>query len=133
MRRVLIVDDHRSTRESLAIGMHAVGFEADTAAGAAAALALATEREYNVIVSDVRMPEVDGITLCRQLSLIHPGLRFVLMTAYEVTAVESEAVRALGATLLIKPVTAAALAACFGAGPSDRPEVPANTKAIGRP
>lgn len=112
MPRVLIVDDHRNTRESLAIGMLVVGFEADTAPDAAAALALAAERDYDVVVSDVRMPEIDGITLCRQLSAIHPGLRFVLMTAYEVSPAESDAVRALGATLLIKPVTIAALAAC---------------------
>jgi DNA-binding NtrC family response regulator len=110
--RVLIVDDHRSTRESLAIGMLVVGFEADTAPDAARALALAAEREYDVVVSDVRMPEVDGITLCRQLAAIHPGLRFVLMTAYEVSPAESTALRALGATLLIKPVTITALTAC---------------------
>ncbi len=112
MPRVLIVDDHRNTRQSLAIGMLVLGFQADTASCAAAALALAAQRPYDVIVSDVRMPDVDGITLCRQLRAAHPGLRLVLMTAYEVSPAEGDAVRALDATLLIKPVTITALAAC---------------------
>ena len=133
MPSVLIVDDHRNTRESLAIGMAVAGFETETAASAPEALACAARREFDAVVSDVRMPGIDGIALCRALRAAWPGVRLILMTAYEVTALESEAVRALGATLLIKPVTAAELAAGCDAWPSERPAVPASPKPIGRP
>lgn len=133
MPSVLIVDDHRNTREALAIGMIVAGFEAHTASSASEALASAAHREFDAVVSDVRMPDVDGIQLCRALRAVRPAVRLILMTAYEVTAAESEAIRALGATLLIKPVTAATLVACCGPGPHARPDVPADPKPIGRP
>jgi DNA-binding NtrC family response regulator len=111
VRRVLIVDDHRNTGESLAIGLDAVGLHADAASSAAEAVSLAERYAYDVVVSDVRMPGVDGITLCQNLLARYPSLRVVLMTAYDLSPGEHEAVRALGAALLIKPVTAATLAA----------------------
>jgi DNA-binding NtrC family response regulator len=133
LARVLIVDDHRNTRESLAIGMTVLGIEADTASGVMEALNLVRLRTYDAIVSDVRMPDLDGISLCRLLRESNPGLRLILMTAYEVTPAENNAVRELEATLLIKPVTAAELAACCcGAESPHHLERPARSRMPGQ-
>ncbi len=116
MLRVLIVDDHRNTREALQIGLATTGITSDTAAGAAEALALAARTRYDAAICDVRMPGVDGITLGTKLRARDAALQLLFMTAYEVGPAEDGVVGRLGGRLLIKPVTAAAVAAALGVG-----------------
>lgn len=116
MLRVLIVDDHRNTREALQIGLATSGIASDTAASAAEALALAEHTRYDAAICDVRMPGVDGITLGSRLRAQDAALRLLFMTAYEVGPAEDGVVARLGGRLLIKPVTASAVAAALGAG-----------------
>ena len=62
------------------------------------------------MICDVRMPDVDGITLGSRLRAMDPTVPLIFMTAYEVAPAEEEALRTLKATLLIKPVTATRIA-----------------------
>lgn len=110
--RVLVVDDHRNTRETLALGLALHGFESDTAGCAADALTRLSERHYDWIVSDVRMPGTDGIALVRAARRYRERLGVILMTAYDVTPGERVLIGELGAALLIKPVTVDTVAAC---------------------
>lgn len=110
MRRVLIVDDHRNTRESLALGFPLYGCQADAAANADEALDCLQTAAYDCVVSDVRMPGRTGVELARILRERFPKVRLILMTAYELTPEETEAAMELGVVLLIKPVTAEKLA-----------------------
>ena len=84
--------------------------KSDTAATAAEALALADRTRYDAAICDVRMPEVDGITLGAVLRARDTALRLLFMTAYEVGSAEDGVVARLGGRLLIKPVTAAVVA-----------------------
>jgi CheY-like chemotaxis protein len=106
----LIVDDHRNTRESLALGFPLHGCQADAAANADEALGYLQTGAYDCVVSDVRMPGRTGVELAQILHERFPKVRLVLMTAYELTAEESAAALALGVVLLIKPVTVEKLA-----------------------
>jgi CheY-like chemotaxis protein len=110
VRRVLIVDDHRNTRESLALGFPLYGCQADAAASADEALGYLQSGAYDCVVSDVRMPQRTGVELARILHERFPQVRVILMTAYELAPEETEAAMALGVVLLIKPVTAEGLA-----------------------
>ncbi len=110
MRRVLIVDDHRNTRESLALGFPLYGCQADTAANAEEALRWLEAGAYDCVVSDVRMPGTTGVELAGILRDRFPGVRIILMSAYELTAEETATAAAHDVLLLIKPVTAEALA-----------------------
>lgn len=116
MLRVLIVDDHRNTREALQIGLATSGISADTAASAAEALVLAARTRYDAAICDVRMPGVDGIALGTRLRARDAVLRLLFMTAYEVGPAEDGVVARLDGRLLIKPVTAATVAAALGVG-----------------
>jgi len=111
--RVLVVDDHRNTRESLAAGLRSLGCEADTAGGGADALARVQRASYDWIVCDVRMPGMSGIDLARALRARAPDLGLVLMTAFETSAAENILIEDIGAILLIKPVTADQLLADY--------------------
>lgn len=108
--RVLVVDDHRNTRESLALGLTLLGHESDVAASAAEALARLEERSYRWLVTDVRMNGTNGLELAPVARARQPHLGLILMTAYDVTEDERRVIETLGALLVIKPVTAAALA-----------------------
>lgn len=108
--RVLVVDDHRSTRESLALGFKRLGHSADVAAGAADAIEKLRDQTYAWLVCDVRMPGASGIEVATAGRQCQPQLVLVLMTAYDVSEDERRIIETLGGTLVIKPATAAALA-----------------------
>jgi CheY-like chemotaxis protein len=108
--RVLVVDDHRSTRESLALGFKRLGYAADVAASGADALEKLDSQTYEWLVCDVRMPGASGIEVASAGRRCQPHLVLILMTAYDVAEDERHVVESLGGTLVIKPVTASALA-----------------------
>jgi DNA-binding response OmpR family regulator len=115
--RVLVVDDHRSTRESLALGFTRLGHVADVAANATDAIEKLQEQSYAWMICDVRMPDASGIDVAVAARKRQPQLALILMTAYEVSEHERRILEALGGALVIKPATAAALATrCAGMG-----------------
>ena len=110
MLRVLIIDDHRNTRESLVMSLPLYGCQADAAADAEDALLQVEARGYDWVVSDVRMPGANGVELAQILRKRFPQLGVILMTAYELSPEEAAIALALGIVLMIKPVTAEMLA-----------------------
>jgi two-component system response regulator MprA len=79
--RVLLVDDDRAIRESLARALDLEGYEVITAADGAAALDLAREQHPDVIILDVMMPSVDGLTVCRVLRFEQDRTPVLMLTA----------------------------------------------------
>ena len=58
------------------------GHEVLTTAGAEQALTALESREFDAMVTDLRMPGMDGLTLCARVRELHPSLKIVLMTAF---------------------------------------------------
>lgn len=65
--RLLVVEDSRRLRESLADGLRAAGYAVDTAADGRQGLIHARTTDYDAVVLDLNLPELDGITLLRRL------------------------------------------------------------------
>jgi two-component system cell cycle response regulator len=80
-RRVLFVDDDDLMRQAFVHAMRQFDYEVDTAASGAEAVARIQGRSYPVVVTDLRMPGIDGLALIEQLSRIRPEMAFVLVTA----------------------------------------------------
>jgi len=80
-RRVLFVDDDDLMRQAFVGAMRQFEYDVDTAASGAEAIARMQGRSYPVVVTDLRMPGIDGIALIEQLSTIRPDTAFVLVTA----------------------------------------------------
>jgi DNA-binding NtrC family response regulator len=80
--KILIVDDERSIRELLEIFLRKEGFEIQTAASVADALVCIKSTEFDLIISDIRMPDMTGIDLLRDLRSNNFGGQFILLTAY---------------------------------------------------
>jgi DNA-binding NarL/FixJ family response regulator len=83
MFRVLVVDDHQPFREAARLVVEATsGYVwAGEAASGAAALALARECAPDIVVMDVRMPDLDGIETARRLTAEHPCVAVLLVSA----------------------------------------------------
>jgi len=71
---VLLVEDERVVGDLLAEFLTLEGHRVDRAANGREALALVGQREYALIVSDVRMPDLDGPALYRELAIVNPLL-----------------------------------------------------------
>jgi NtrC-family two-component system response regulator AlgB len=103
MATVLIVDDEKNIRTHLATYVGSLGHAVETAEGATAALALAEQHPFDVVVSDVRLAGMDGLALLRELRRRHADSVVVLMTAYATVPQAVEAIRAGAYDYLVKP------------------------------
>ncbi len=79
-RSALVVDDVADVTEMLAVVLTHAGYSVVTAASAPAALKAARERQFDVIISDIGMPEMNGYQLAREMRLM-PGYETVPMVA----------------------------------------------------
>ncbi len=80
--RILVVDDERSMREMLAILLKREGHEVTVAENGRAAIALLDARQFDLVVSDARMPDVDGLEVLRHARGINPAVIAIMITAY---------------------------------------------------
>jgi DNA-binding NtrC family response regulator len=103
-RSVLLVDDDVTVLRSLAGALADFGFDVTTAEGGAAALGKLAEFAPDVILSDIRMPGLDGIELLELVRERAPSVDVVLMTAYDDMPTVVRAMRAGAFDFLVKPV-----------------------------
>ncbi|MBK6456079.1 MAG: EAL domain-containing protein [Gemmatimonadetes bacterium] len=78
--RILYVDDEPDVGVAFARAVGRLGYEADVAGSGEEAFRLARTRYYAVIVTDLRMPGLDGLTLVERLSPLTPSTAFVIVT-----------------------------------------------------
>ena len=83
-RRALVVDDVADVTEMLSVLLSHAGYEVMTAGSAAAALSLAKEGHFDVIISDIGMPQMNGYELARALRELsgYEGVPMVALTGY---------------------------------------------------
>ena len=79
---LLLVDDEPSIRLVVGDALRSAGHQVWIAEDGAVAQSLIAERRFDVVVSDIRLPRVDGITLFRQVRQDHPDTDVILITAY---------------------------------------------------
>jgi len=96
-RRVLVVDDHASIRELLATWARNHGYDPSTAADGRAALDALERDPYDLVISDVRMPDLSGMELLQRRPVANAGAAFVFITGFGTV---QEAVQALQAGAL---------------------------------
>ena len=103
-RRILVVDDDRAHMTMLVAMLGSWGYEVDAADDGSMAVARVRERAYDVVLTDVRMAEVDGIEALRRIKLYNPYLPVLIMTAYSSVDVAVQALKAGALDYLHKPL-----------------------------
>ena len=114
--RVLVVDDSPMIVKLLRVLLTSAGYEVRTAGGADAALAVLAEFHPGLILMDVQMPEVDGLTLTRRLKA-DPRYRDIAIIAVTAFAMKGDEARVRDAGCdgyVTKPIDTSALLGVIG-------------------
>ena len=102
--RILVVDDEATARSGLEKLLQDAGYDVETAAEGAAALALHAERPADVVVTDLKMPGMDGMELLGKLREHSPDVPVLVATAFGDVDSAVAAMRAGAADFITKPI-----------------------------
>jgi DNA-binding NtrC family response regulator len=102
-RSILIVDDEKSIVEWLRIALEKEGYEIETALSGADALELAKSRYFNCVITDLKMPGIDGLELLKKLKEEDPDMIAIIITAYGTFESAIEAIRCGASDFITKP------------------------------
>ncbi|NQS72038.1 MAG: response regulator [Desulfobulbaceae bacterium] len=80
--RVLIVDDEDDFRETIVKRLNARKLKAEGASGGRKALEILKEKEFDVMVLDVKMPDMDGIETLRHVKKLTPDVEVIMLTGH---------------------------------------------------
>lgn len=101
---VLVVDDDPGHRGMLEALLGRWGLAVTSAEDGKEAVARVCERPFDVVLMDIRMPDMDGITALKEIRKYNPAVPVVLMTAYSAVESAVEAMKSGAVDLLIKPL-----------------------------
>jgi two-component system NtrC family response regulator len=106
MRRgtILVVDDDESLRRVTQVQLQQAGFRAEAAASARQAISLLESQPVDLVLTDLKMPEMSGLELLREIQAQQPETFVVLMTAFGTIETAVEAVKAGAYDYITKPV-----------------------------
>jgi DNA-binding NtrC family response regulator len=102
--KLLLVDDEVNTRNALAEMFREDGYQVETAADGFKALPKLEEFQPDVVVTDLRMPGLDGIGLTQKVLELDPDCEVIITTAYGAIETAIEAMRKGATDYLIKPI-----------------------------
>ena len=101
---ILVVDDQESTRKSLSTFLRLHQFQVSSAESGKRALEKLREGDYQVVLTDYRMAEMDGIELTERVKESYPQIAILIMTAYGTIKNAVEAMKAGAYDYLTKPL-----------------------------
>ena len=105
--RVLVVDDERSMRELLSIVLKRDGYDVLVADDGRAAIELLKKQRVDILITDIRMPQMSGVDVLREAKNIDPEIISIVMTAFASTDTAVEALRLGAADYVHKSPSAA--------------------------
>lgn len=101
--RILVVDDEQSIRELLEISLRTENFAVDVCDSAIAALEKLKQNTYDVVITDISMPEMTGIELLSKIKSFNESIVVIIVTAFGSTESAIEAMKLGAADYLTKP------------------------------
>jgi DNA-binding NtrC family response regulator len=137
---VLVVDDDEAVGRVLSLLLAQAGHEAEHVPSAEAALARLEARPFDVVLSDLQMPGMDGLALLREVSARWSGVPVILLTAHGTVPLAVEAMKAGAKDFMLKPfdkdevLYVVQKALTFGHRDPERPEAaptPGNGELLG--
>ena len=101
--RILLIEDESRLAQGIKKGLEEDGFAVDTASDGEDGLFMAESEEYDVIILDIMLPKVDGITICKQLRKTHNKTPILMLTAKATLEEKVEGLDSGADDYLIKP------------------------------
>jgi len=81
-KRILVVDDEENARTTLSRILRREGFEVASASNGLEALDFLRKNKVEIVITDINMPEMSGITFLRELNKTYPDTNVIMITAY---------------------------------------------------
>ncbi len=103
MQRILLAEDDESMRRFLVKALERAGYSVVSFADGAQAFDRLREEPFTLLLTDIVMPEMDGIELARRASELDPELKIMFITGFAAVALNSEESAAREAKVLSKP------------------------------
>lgn len=103
IRHVLIVDDEIAYGNLVRDLLKTIGYQCESAGSARDALDILSEHHFDLVISDIIMPEKDGIQFMREALDIYPELRFIIMTGHAEEYTYSDIIEAGASDFISKP------------------------------
>ncbi len=100
---LLIVDDDHSLRSMLSFVLGKEGYQVEEAQSAGEALKKLKSRRFDLVISDIRMPDLNGIELLKKIKIHDPDLPVIMITAYAATQDAIEAMKLGAEDYIMKP------------------------------
>ncbi len=82
LKRILVVDDEENARIALSKILAREGYEVASAGNGLEALNYLRSRDVELIITDINMPEMNGMTFLKELNRTHPSSNVIMVTAY---------------------------------------------------
>ena len=103
MDKLLIIDDERSILDLLRVVFSKEGYQVWTSLSASKALDLIKRQDFDLVISDIKLPEMGGMEILRKVKKEKPELPFVMITAYGSIKQAVEALKAGALDYVVKP------------------------------
>ena len=101
---ILVVDDNPPSVETLAAVLDARGFIVHTATSGTKALEILRDYQVDILLADVKMPDMNGVELFRETKKIRPAITAILMTGYSANEVVQQGLAEGVKAILDKPL-----------------------------
>ncbi len=104
MERILIVDDEPSIRKALSMGLTSDGFEVDTAQDGTGGILLGRQKEYDILIVDLCLPDMNGLDVIEKIKTTSPEIIPIIITGNGSLDSSLEAIRLEVSNYLEKPL-----------------------------
>lgn len=105
MARILVAEDQPDIRDIIDRALSAAGHDVTTAADGAAALEVMAGAVFDLLLTDIVMPIMDGVALALNVSSTYPGTRILMMTGYADQRDRAHNLDVLIHDIVLKPFT----------------------------
>ncbi len=102
--RILVVDDERIARDNLSYMLRKEGYETETAGSGPEALEVLKNKEFSIMLTDLKMESIDGIELMKRAKEIYPEIETIIFTGYGTIDSAVEAMKQGAVHYLCKPI-----------------------------
>jgi len=104
VKKILLIDDDKTIRETLSLALEDEGFIVDTAENGKEAISKSFENFYNIAIVDWRLPDIDGTKLLGKLKETTPKMAKLMLTGFPSMDNAIDAVNNSAEAFLVKPV-----------------------------
>jgi len=102
--QILIVDDSQESRDLCQRVLRKEGYEVQTVDNGRRALVELKATRFNLIITDLKMPEMDGLSLLKKAKEIYPKIFVIVMTGYPDEESKAKAIELGASGYLVKPL-----------------------------